>query len=167
MVYGLGMKALILSSFFALAPAAAMAAGPVALGPNGGQYGHWTAAVYGQGHNKVCYAFTTAQATQGQSKPMLTVSERHDTRDEVSVKVGYDYPHDAKVKLTVGDTDLPLYTERDMAFSADGPGAVTAFKVGNAATLSGTAAHDHSVVTNTFSLDGFSAAYDAIVHACP
>lgn len=171
MVYVPGMKTLILSSLLALAPAAALAAGPVALGPNGGQYGHWTAAVYGQGHDKVCYAFTTAQdstpAMQGRGKAMLTVSERHDARDEVSVNAGYEYPHDAKVKLTVGSADFPLYTQKDMAFAADGHGAVAAFKIGNAATLAGTAARGQSMVTDTFSLDGFSAAYEAIVRACP
>lgn len=166
-----GMKTLIISSLLALAPVAALAAGPVALGPNGGQYGQWTAATYGQGGDKVCYAFTMAQsstpAMQGRGKVMLTVSERHDSRDEVSVTSGYDYPHDAKVKATVGATSFDFYTQRNIAFAADGRGAITAFKIGNSATVTSSGPHGHDMVTDQFSLAGFSAAYDAINHACP
>lgn len=171
MVYVPSMKTLLLSSLLALAPAVALAAGPVALGPDGGHYGHWTAAVYGQGSDKVCYAFTNAQsskpATQGRSKVMLTVSERHTSRDEVSVNTGRVFPHDAKVDLTVGSAAFPLYTQNDMAFAADGKGTVAAFKIGNTATLAQSGPHGHGKRSAEFSLDGFSDAYEAIVHACP
>ena len=162
------MKTFILSSFLAAVPALAFAAGPVALGPNGGQYGQWTAATYGQGHDKVCYAFTMPQsstpAMQDRGKVMLTVSQRQSSSNEVSVTSGYDYPRDAKVKLTVGSSVFSFYTQRNVAFAADGAGAVTAFKIGNAAQV--TSSGPHGDITDQFSLAGFSAAYDAIVKAC-
>ena len=167
----LRMKTLILSSFLALAPAAALAAGPVALGPNGGQYGQWTAATYGQGSSKVCYAFTIAQsstpALKERGKVMLTVSERQNSHNEVSVTSGYDYPHDAKVRLTVGSAVFSFYTQKNVAFAAGGTKAVIAFKIGNAASVASSAPNGHDLITDQFSLSGFSAAYDAITHACP
>lgn len=166
-----GMKTLILSSFLALAPVAALATGPVSLGGNGGQYGQWTAATYGQGSDKVCYAFTIAQsstpAMQGRGKVMLTVSERQNSHNEVSVTSGYDYPHDAKVALTVGTASFSFYTQRNIAFATDGKGAIGAFRIGNSAAVVSSAPDGHDKVTDQFSLAGFSAAYKAIVQACP
>lgn len=171
MVYAADMKTLILSSFLALAPVAALAASPVSLGGNGGQYGRWTAATYGQGNEKVCYAFTLAQsstpALQGRGKVMLTVSERQGSRNEVSVTSGYDYPHDAKVDLTVGTTPFSFFTQRNVAFATDGLGAIGAFKIGNSAMVVSSAPNGHDKVTDQFSLAGFSAAYKAITQACP
>lgn len=165
------MKALIVSSLLALVPMTALAAGPVSLGPNGGQYNQWTAATYGTGGDKVCYAFTVAQHStptiQARGKVMLTVSERHGSRNEVSVTSGYDYPHDGKVKLTVGSTDFSFYTQKNVAFAADGRGAITAFKIGNSASVTSSGPDGHSMITDQFSLAGFSAAYKAIVQACP
>lgn len=162
------MKTIILASMLAAAPAFAFAAGPTALGPNAGQYGQWTAATYGQGSDKVCYAFTAPQsstpAMQGRGKVMLTVSERKSASNEVSVTSGYDYPKNAKVQLTVGNSVFPLYTQRNVAFAADGKGAVTAFRIANAAVV--TSSGPQGDVTDQFSLDGFSAAYHAIVAAC-
>lgn len=166
-----GMKTLILSSLLVLAPAAALAAGPVALGPNGGQYGQWTAATYGHGADEVCYAFTMAQSStpmlHSRGKVMLTVSERHGSRDEVSVTSGYDYPHDASVKMAVGNSNFSFYTQRNVAFAMDGSAAVVAFKIGNTATSTSSGPDGRGVITDQFSLAGFTAAYDAITHACP
>ncbi|WP_139284772.1 invasion associated locus B family protein [Acidocella aminolytica] len=164
------MKSLLASSLLALVPAAAMAAGPVALGPNGGKYGDWTAATYGGGNAKVCYAFTTVQsskpAIQSRGKVMLTVSERKGSQNEVSITSGYDYPKDANVKLTVGSQDFDFYTQKNIAFTTSGEGAVAAFKAGNFAIVTGPAPKDKLTVTDKFSLSGFTAAYKAISDAC-
>lgn len=162
------MKTIILSSLLVAAPAFAFAAAPAALGPNGGQYGQWTAATYGQGSDKVCYAFTTPQsstpAMQGRGKVMLTVSERQSSSNEVSVTSGYDYPKNAKVQLSVGSSVFSLYTQKNVAFAADGKGAVTAFRIANTAVV--TSSGPNGDITDQFSLTGFSAAYRAIVTAC-
>lgn len=164
------MKTLLVSSFLALVPVAALAAGPVAVGQNGGKYGQWTAASYGHGRDKVCYAFTRVQSSnpviQSRGKVMLTVSERHDVHNEVSVTAGYDYPRDAKVTLTVGNQSFPFYTQRNVAFSSAGAEAVAAFRIGNSATVVSPLARGRGQVSDTFSLAGFSDAYSAIVKAC-
>lgn len=165
------MKFLLASSFLALVPVAALAAGPAALGPNGGTYGDWTAATYGSGDAKVCYAFTTVQRTkpaiQSRGKVMLTVSERKDSHDEVSVTAGYNYPKNAKVKLTVGSRDFDFYTQDNIAFTSAGKDAVSAFETGNAAIVTSPGPKGKITVTDQFSLAGFTAAYKAISSACP
>ncbi len=165
------MKSLLASSLLALLPAAALAAGPSALGPNGGKYGSWTAATYGNGDAKICYAFTTVQnakpAIKSRGKVMLTVTNRKGSANEVSITSGYDYPKDAKVKLAVGPKSFDFYTQKNIAFTSSGTDAVTAFKSGDAATVTGPAPKGKITVTDQFSLSGFSAAYKAISDACP
>ena len=164
------MKAFLVSSLLTLVPVAALAAGPVAVGQNGGKSGQWTAAAYGQGADKVCYAFTRVQssspALQSRGKVMLTVSERAGAHNEVSVSAGYAYPHDAKVTLTVGKQNFPFYTHHSTAFTAAGDQAVAAFKSADSASFVGPSPHGHGQVTDVFSLVGFSDAYKTIVKAC-
>lgn len=165
------MKLLPASTLLALLPAAALAAGPSALGPNGGKYGSWTAATYGSGDAKICYAFTTPQSTkpaiQSRGKVMLTVTNRKGSENEVSVTSGYDYPQDAKVMLSIGSKNFDFYTQKNVAFTSAGADAVAAFKTGYTATVTGPAPKGKISVTDQFSLSGFSAAYKAISDACP
>ncbi|WP_298215394.1 invasion associated locus B family protein [Acidocella sp.] len=165
------MKSLLAACILALAPAAAWAAGPTPLGPNGGQHGAWIAATYGSGDGKVCYAFTRVQsskpAIQSRGKVMLTVTERKGSRDEVSIAAGYIYPKDAKVTLTVGSKSFDFYTDQDFAFTASGKDAVAAFQAGDGATVTGPGPRGKITVTDQFSLAGFSDAYKAITTACP
>lgn len=164
------MKALLVSTLLAFAPVAALAAGPVAIGQNGGKSGQWTAAAYGHGADKVCYAFTRVQSSspdlQSRGKVLLTVSERAHAHNEVSVNAGYVYPHDAKATLTVGNQTFPFYTQHSTAFTTAGDQAVAAFKIANSASFVGPDPHGHGQVTDVFSLDGFSDAYKMIVQAC-
>jgi hypothetical protein len=147
----------ILSALFFLAPTLAFAAGgPTALGPNGGKFGNWTAATYGHGADKVCYAFTTAThsdpAIAKRGAVMLTVTERHGMR--------------AKVTVSVNGQPIDFYTQGDTAFTTNGSGAIAAFRNGATAEAKGTTPHG-PMVTDDFSLAGFSDAYKAISAACP
>jgi len=166
----MGMKNLI-TAVILFMPAVVFAAdGPVALGPNHGKFGDWTAATYGKGAAKTCYAFTTAThsdpALAGRGPVMLTVSERAGAHDEVTLSAGYTYPPKAEVKLTVGDAKIDFYTSGANAFTTDGAAALAAFKNGSTAEAKSSAPHDHKV-KDEFSLSGFSGAYGAIASACP
>jgi Invasion associated locus B (IalB) protein len=161
----------IFTTLFFLAPTLAFAAGgPTALGPNGGKFGDWTAATYGSGADKACYAFTNAQhsdpAIGKRGAVMLTVTERQGAHDEVTLTSGYAYPKDAKVSISVNNHAIDFYTQGNTAFTSDGHGAVEAFRNGAAAEAKGTGPHGHPV-TDDFSLNGFSGAYSAISSACP
>ena len=158
----------------ALAPALAVAAtpnssGPVPLGANAGKFGDWTAASYGSGGSKACYAFTTAQSSVpklgGRGSVMLTVTERAAAHDEVTLSAGYAYPAKAAVTLNAGGPDLSFYTKGGTAFTTAGAAAVKAFQAGATATAKSSSAAG-GTVTDVFSLTGFSGAYAAIMAAC-
>ncbi len=164
------MKHFLAAAFVLLAPSLALAAAPAPLGPNGGKFGDWKAATYGNGSAKICYAFTNAQISKpnwkSRGKVMLTVTNRSGSHDEVSISAGYTYPKNAKVTLAVGTKSFDFYTQADTAFTASGKDAVAAFAAGNSAAATGPGPKDHPV-TDQFSLTGFSSAYKAIGTACP
>jgi invasion protein IalB len=155
-----------------LVPGFAMAAqtGPVPLGSNNGKFGDWTAATYGSGAAKACYAFTTAQgsapAIAGRGAVMLTVTERKAAKDEVTLTAGYDYPAKATVSLNAGGGPIAFYTKGGTAFTSSGTAAITAFQAGSSA-IAKSSAPGGVTVTDNFSLAGFSDAYSAITAACP
>ncbi|MCO6418223.1 hypothetical protein JYK14_18935 [Siccirubricoccus sp. KC 17139] len=129
-----------------------------------GDFQSWTAAAIGQGAQKVCYAFTRA----GRQGPMLTVTHRNGSRDEVTIAGGHAYPRNAPdVKVAVGQTSLDFYTADRTAAARDGTAAVRAFRNGRDAVAKGPGPHGRGESTETFPLAGFGAAYDAISRECP
>jgi hypothetical protein len=149
-----------------LAPTAALAAAPTALGT----FGDWTAATYGTGAAKACYAFTTAQSSAptipGRGAAMLVVTERKTGHDEVTLSAGFTYPAKPTVTLDVNGNDISFYTQGDTAFTTSGAAAITDFQQGSFAKATSSAPGGVTVIDN-FSLAGFSAAYTAITTACP
>jgi len=164
------MKNLSAAILFFIPAIACAAGGPTALGDNGGKFGDWTAATYGSGSAKACYAFTTATKSAPslakRGDVMLTVTQRAGAHDEVTLSAGYTYPAKPNVTLTVGTTPLDFYTSGSTAFTANGGDAVAAFKNGATAEAK-SSAPGGKTVTDDFSLTGFSGAYAAISTACP
>jgi hypothetical protein len=159
------MKTLLLSLAF-LIPATALAdTGPTALGT----FGDWTAATYGTGAKKACYAFTTAQSSApvipGRGPALLVVTERKSGHDEVTLSAGYTYPAKPVVTLDVNGNDFSFYTQGQTAFTTSGGPAISAFQQGSLAKATSSAAGGN--VIDNFSLAGFSSAYTAITAACP
>ncbi|MBL6458105.1 hypothetical protein JMJ55_22465 [Belnapia sp. T6] len=128
-----------------------------------GEFGAWIAASYAEGGQKVCYAFTRT----GRQGVLLSVTHRPTTRDTVTVTAGYAYPRNAEATATVGGTDLPFYTAGSTAAARDGAAAVRAFRNGRDAVLKGPGANGRGTVSDSFSLSGFTAAYEAISKECP
>lgn len=149
----------------------ALAAGPAAPNPAAlGTFSSWTAATYETGGQKICYAFTRPTSSTGvvsdRGQVLLSVTERPGVRDEAALTAGFTYPKDARVSVTVGGTGLAFYTAGNAAFARDGAAAVRAFKAGVTAIAHSTGPHGVAV-NDSFSLNGFTDAYDAIVKACP
>ena len=141
----------------------AFAAGPTSLGV----FADWTSAQYNAGGTHVCYAFTRAiGSAKTPSAAMIIVSERATSRDEVVVQATAAYPPKGEVAVQV-DRQPPMsfYTAANRAFSRDGRATVIGMQKGAGATATwdrkGGKGHEK------FSLAGFSAAYGAIVRACP
>ncbi len=162
---------IILAALLFVAPSAAAFAATTNSGPQPlGVFGDWTAASYGAGSAKACYAFTTAKtsdpALAGRGAVQLTVTQRKSAADEVTIAAGYTYPKTPTVTLTVGTTALDFYTQDQTAFTASGAAAISAFQAGATAVAKSSAPHGKTV-TDTFSLTGFSGAYGALKKACP
>jgi hypothetical protein len=164
------MKNLNAAILFFMPLAAFAADGPVALGPNQGKFGDWTAAIYGTGAAKTCYAFTQATnsnpAIPGRGTVLLTVTERAAAHDEVTLAAGYTYPAHATPTLAIGNQKIRFYTQGQDAFTTAGSTAIAAFKTQATAESTAPSPHGHSVADD-FSLHGFSDAYHAITSACP
>lgn len=134
-----------------------------------GVHADWIAATYQDGTQKVCYAFTrpTRSEPGGRQNVTLSVMHRPGTRDQVTLSPGYAYPRNAEVGVTVGQTELPFYTSGANAFARDSDRVIAAFRAGLRAVAQGAAAGGRGNVTDTFSLSGFTAAYEAISRECP
>lgn len=143
-------------------PAPATPSGPKSIG----KFDDWTAATHQEAGQKVCYAFTRAQAAGGRGNAILTVTQRSSGRDAVAIDAGYVFPPNAAVSVQIDATTLEFYTAQRNAFARDGKAAVGAFQKGSKAVSKGPGARDGQV-SDTFSLKGFSAAYAAIVKECP
>ena len=147
-------------------PAHAAVLGPKAIGT----FGDWIAATYEQAGHTVCYAFTRAQSSTPslphRGDVVLTVTQRPDQRDGVAIKAGFDYAPKAAVTVQVDRTGLDFYTAERNSFARDGSATIAAFHRGARAIARSPGPHGRQV-TDTFSLKGFSAAYAAIVKACP
>jgi hypothetical protein len=158
------MHKILLTAFALLAfSVPAIAAGPTSLG----LFSDWTAAEYAAGGGHVCYAFTRAiGSAKTPTAAMIIVSERATSRDEVVVNATGPYPAKAEVAVQV-DTQPPMsfYTAGKSAFSRDGRAVVINMQKGHGATA--TWARKEGKHVEKFSLAGFSAAYGAIVKACP
>lgn len=153
-----------------LTPLAAMATAPQPIGPHNGQYGDWTAATYGKGSAKICYAFTRPESTRPplphRGLAMLTITQRGGGHDEVSLTPGYHYPAKAAVSMEVEHLKIPFYVANNVAFTTHVSEAVAGFT--RYATAAATSAGPNGrPLVDLFSLNGFSAAYKAVTAACP
>ncbi len=121
-----------------------------------------------EGGQKVCYAFTRATRTDpSRENVIMTVTHRANGRDQVALSAGYAYPRNAAVTVTVGQTQLAFYTGGSSAFARDGRAAVASFRAGAQAVARGPRAGGRGTATDTFTLTGFTAAYEAISQECP
>lgn len=138
-----------------------------------GEFNDWTAAALGTGAQQICYAFTRPQGTSQNAPPnrglvMLTVTHRPEGRDQIALRAGYAYPRNATVEMTVGTTNFEFFTAGNDAFARDAAPVIVAFRRGSTAGATGPAPQGRTGrVTDTFSLRGFTAAYEAISRECP
>jgi hypothetical protein len=134
-----------------------------------GVFEDWTAATNMEAGQTVCYAFTRAQssnpALSGRGQVVLTVTDRSGGRDAVAISAGFAYAATAAVAVAIDQTMMEFYTAQRSAFARDGHAAALAFE--KAGKVVAKSPGPHGVVTDVFSLKGFSAAYAAMGKACP
>ncbi|MCA8881016.1 MAG: hypothetical protein KDA73_13910 [Rhodobacteraceae bacterium] len=87
---------------------------------------------------------------------------------EVSFMGGYPFADGSTVSLTVGDAKFELFTDGEMAWAAspdDDRRIATAMKRGSEAVIEGRSSRG-TATKDTFSLMGFTAAYDDAMKRC-
>jgi hypothetical protein len=137
-----------------------------------GEFQSWTAASHQESGQKVCYAFTRARNIDGvpgrdANNVMLLVTHRTNGRDQVAVRVGFNFARGAEGRLIVATGDFPMQTSGDTAFARDGRAVVAALRAGREALHRGPGPNGRGQATDTFALAGFTQAYEAINRECP
>ncbi len=135
------------------------------------QFQNWIAAHAPERGQKVCYAFT--RSLRGEGGPQqraigtLTISHRVTGRDQIAVSVGYPYASSAVVVLTIGSQEFRSYgVAESSAFFAASIQLLAALRSGREAIVRSPQGAGHGPATDTFSVAGFSAAYEAISREC-
>ncbi|HEY3148419.1 MAG TPA: invasion associated locus B family protein [Dongiaceae bacterium] len=160
---------LILGSTALLAPAVASA-------DDLGNFGGWYAFTQGEGADKLCYMISAPTqslgevANRGEVGLMVTHQMGGKVRDQVSVALGFS-PHKTKytkVKVDKSGNVLMRLVDGDRAWIRDaGADRQLVARMKNGTNLIVTGMSSEGISTqDTFSLDGFTKAYNAISEAC-
>lgn len=104
----------------------------------------------------------------GRGPVTLNVGGPSRSREDVTIAVGYPYPTKAHMMVRVDRRDFVFYSQGRFAFARSGAAVVAAFRAGAVAVATGPGpSGGKSRVRDTFSLEGFTAAYHKIVQICP
>jgi hypothetical protein len=139
-----------------------------------GSHRDWNVYAFTEDSQKICYMASEPKKQEGdytrRGNPAVLVTRRPGSPavDEVSVQPGYSYLEGSEVEVGIGGREFMLFTRGEHAWTkseeAD-QALINAMKRGSDMTVRGTS------VKNTYSLDtysllGFTAAYEAMVEAC-
>ena len=139
-----------------------------------GTFGKWVAFTYTEKGKPVCYISAKPDKSEGSYKArgeaLLLITHRPAEKafDVVSMVAGYQYMPDSDAVVTAGGQTFRLFTNADRAWARDAKtdAAVVAQLIkSSSAVIKGTS-NRSTPTTDTFSLNGFSAAYKAIGDAC-
>ena len=138
-----------------------------------GVFNDWSAFTEIEGGRKTCYIGSVPKKSAGnytQRDPtfvIVTHRPAEGTRDEVSVRAGYTYQQASSVTVTIDRNPFRLWTQGGHAWAntPDDPKLVAAMRRGNAMVVKGTSTRG-TLTTDTYSLTGFTAAYNAASRAC-
>jgi hypothetical protein len=167
--FGAGLCGAFLLLLFYAGPA--MAQGTERLG----DFGAWSAFRFIENGNTACYIASQPTKDEGDYKKrgdiyaLVAHRPAEGRRDEVSILAGYDYKKDSLVEIKIGGLTKRLFTLDDSAWAADketDEAMVQAMIKGSTMVVIGTSARG-TVTTDTYSLRGFTKAYQAANGACP
>jgi invasion protein IalB len=162
--------AVLIGSLAAAVPAATVWATPQPINT----YGQWTAFVDKSSGKKVCYIGSKPTKSEGKytsrGEIYLLVTHRPAERvvGEVSFETGYTYRSGNEPVVSIGSRTFTLFTKGSNAWARDAAmdrSLVAAMKAGATLVVKGVSSRG-TVTTDTFSLSGFTAAYNAITEAC-
>jgi Invasion associated locus B (IalB) protein len=153
-----------------LPPALAHAQTPQFLGT----YRDWNVYAFTQNSQKICYMASEPKKQEGnytrRGNPAILVTRRPGPRavDEVSVQPGYTFLDGSEVEIEVGGRKFELFTRGEHAWTktekADQE-LIQAMRRGLDMTVRGTSSKE-TYSLDTYSLLGFTNAYEAMDEAC-
>ncbi len=134
----------------------------------------WSAYSEGEARNKACMAVSKPLKHEGNYKRrgdiflIVTHLPGQDKWDEFSVVAGYNYKPGSNPDIQIGDLKLQLFTSGSRAWSfsvRDDLKIINAMKTSIKMQVVGTSSRG-TITKDTYSLLGFSKAYQAINVAC-
>ncbi len=137
-------------------------------------FGDWEAYRESDGGKTVCYVGSQPKKARGKYKSrgevyvLVTHRPSEKSLGVVSVKAGYTYEQASEVDVSIGEATFKLFTDAGHAFAYDDKAdkaLVKAMARGTRMVIKGTSSRG-TLTTDTYSLNGFTAAHDAITKAC-
>jgi invasion protein IalB len=140
-----------------------------------GEYGDWTAWTYNEGGNLICYMSSTPKKDEGKYTKrgdiyvIITHRPSEKAFDEVSFVAGYTFKSGAPLVIKIGNkTFRNTFTEGDKAWmvsNTEDKNVIASMKRGSRMLVEGTSSRGTST-KDTYSLKGFTSAYNAISAKC-
>lgn len=139
-----------------------------------GLFGDWGAQTFSEGTNTGCSIWSQPTKSEGQysKRGAIYAYVTHRPWDkrinEVSFSTGYEYKKDSTVQALIGGQKFTLFTDGETAWSRsakEDKALVDAMKRGNTMVVTGISSRG-TKTTDTYSLTGFTKAYQAIGKAC-
>lgn len=161
----------LICAFTVASITAAEAAQPQVLG----EYGDWTAWTYNESGNLICYMSSTPKKDEGKYTKrgdifvIITHRPAEKSFDEVSFMAGYTFKSGAPMTVKIGNkTFKNTFTEGDKAWmvsNAEDKNLIAEMKRGSRMIVDGTSSRG-TATKDTYSLKGFTSAYNAITAKC-
>ncbi len=139
-----------------------------------GSHRDWNVYKFQDGEQTICYMASEPKKQEGdytrRGNPAVLVTRRPGPRvlDEVSVQPGYTYQDGSEVEIQIDGEKFLLFTRGEHAWAkredAD-KALINAMKRGSNMTVRGTSSKS-TYSLDTYSLLGFTAAYEAMGDAC-
>ncbi len=139
-----------------------------------GSYTDWNVWELDEGGQKICYIVSEPKKQDGnytrRGKPAVLVTRRPTPQvtDEVSIQPGYTYLEGSNVNVAVGQNRFVLFTRGAHAWTKDtseDQKLIDVMKRGESMVVDGESSKN-TTSTDTYSLLGFTKAYNAMVAAC-
>jgi hypothetical protein len=142
-----------------------------------GEFKKWVAYAEKEAKGKLCAAVaepstsTYSQSIKGRDSALFFLSRfpAKDVRTEGSTVLGYPIAANTKILVQIdGTSTFTMFAEKDAAWLPDDRDAalVEAMRNGDEMIVRGTSRRG-TITTDTYSLDGVTAAVNAITKACP
>lgn len=139
-----------------------------------GVFKDWNAQTYVEKGKLVCTMWTEPSSSEGNYTKrgavyaFVTHRPSFNRADEVSINIGYPFKQGSSVNVTIGGARFELFTDGQTAWTRTSKQdriLTRAMRAGAVMAVSAISKFG-TETTDTFSLSGFSAAYNAITRAC-